>query len=93
MMSAGIAGLLSTLPIFRPQVDNTAGPLSQWLYRGLAEAGFSVELIETRHVRDAFKAMPVKTDRNDARGIALALQRCIERRAADREQSALPNNR
>jgi hypothetical protein len=25
-----------------------------------------VELLETRHVRDAFKAMPVKTDRNDA---------------------------
>jgi transposase len=29
-----------------------------------------VELLETRHVRDAFKAMPVKSDRNDARGIA-----------------------
>ena len=29
-----------------------------------------MELLETRHVRDAFKAMPVKTDRNDARGIA-----------------------
>ncbi len=32
-------------------------------------------MLETRHVRDAFKAMPVKTDRNDAhrndaRGIA-----------------------
>ena len=29
-----------------------------------------MELLETRHVRDAFKAMPVKTDRKDARGIA-----------------------
>ena len=29
-----------------------------------------MELLETRHVRDAFKAMPIKTDRNDARGIA-----------------------
>ena len=47
-----------------------AGPLSQWLYAGMREAGLSVELLETRHVRDAFKAMPVKTDRNDARGIA-----------------------
>ena len=47
-----------------------AGPLFQWRYAGLAEAGFAVELIETRHVRDAFKAMPVKTDRHDARGIA-----------------------
>jgi hypothetical protein len=26
--------------------------------------------LETRHVRDAFKPMPVKSDRNDARGIA-----------------------
>ena len=47
-----------------------AGPLSQWLYAALREAGLAVELLETRHVRDAFKAMPVKTDRNDARGIA-----------------------
>jgi transposase len=29
-----------------------------------------VELLETRHVRTAFKIMPVKTDRKDARGIA-----------------------
>lgn len=47
-----------------------AGPLSQWLYAALREAGLAVELLETRHVRDAFKAMPVKSDRNDARGIA-----------------------
>jgi transposase len=47
-----------------------AGPLSQWLYAGMREAGLAVELLETRHVRDAFKAMPVKSDRNDARGIA-----------------------
>jgi transposase len=47
-----------------------AGPLSQWLYAGMREAGLPVELLETRHVRDAFKAMPVKTDRNDARGTA-----------------------
>src|SRR5207302_4101399 len=47
-----------------------AGPLSQWLYAAMKGAGLAVELLETRHVRDAFKAMPVKTDRNDARGIA-----------------------
>ncbi len=45
-----------------------AGPLSQWLYAALRDAGLAVELLETRHVRDAFKAMPVKSDRNDARG-------------------------
>ena len=47
-----------------------AGPLSQWLYAAMRDAGLAVELLETRHVRDAFKAMPVKTDRKDARGIA-----------------------
>src|SRR6202795_1809841 len=47
-----------------------AGPLSQWLYAAMKEAGLAVELLETRHVHDAFKAMPVKSDRNDARGIA-----------------------
>jgi transposase len=47
-----------------------AGPLSQWLYAGMKQAGLAVELLETRHVRTAFKIMPVKTDRKDARGIA-----------------------
>lgn len=47
-----------------------AGPLSQWLYAAMTKASLAVELLETRHVHDAFKAMPVKTDRNDARGIA-----------------------
>ena len=51
-----------------------AGPLSQWLYKGLKDAGFAVELLETRHVRTAFKTMPVKTDRKDARGIAQLLR-------------------
>src|SRR6516225_5883223 len=59
-----------SLPFTLARIGLEAGPLSQWLYAGLKEAGFAVELLETRHVRDAFKAMPVKTDRNDARGIA-----------------------
>jgi transposase len=44
--------------------------LSQWLDAGLSQAGLKVELLETRHVRAAFKTMSVKTDRKDARGIA-----------------------
>ena len=52
------------------RVGLEAGPLSQWLYAAMREAGLAVELLETRHVRDAFRAMPVKTDRKDARGIA-----------------------
>jgi len=56
------------LPVARIGLE--AGPLSQWLYAAMRQAGLAVELLETRHVRDAFKAMPVKSDRNDARGIA-----------------------
>ena len=52
------------------RVGLEAGPLSQWLYAGMQQAGLKVELLETRHVRAAFKTMPVKTDRKDARGIA-----------------------
>lgn len=47
-----------------------AGPLSQWLCAAMKEAGLAVELLDTRHVSDAFKSMLVKTDRKDARGIA-----------------------
>ena len=47
-----------------------AGSLSQWLHDGLVKEGFSVSVMEARHVRAAFAAMRVKTDRHDARGIA-----------------------
>ena len=47
-----------------------AGPLSQWIYAAMKAASLQVDLLETRHVRDAFRSMPVKTDRKDARGIA-----------------------
>jgi transposase len=47
-----------------------AGPLSQWLFSALAEAGEPVICVETRHMRAVLKAQINKTDRNDARGIA-----------------------
>lgn len=48
-----------------------AGPLSQWLFEGLAKAGFAVVCIETRHTKAFLKAQQLnKSDRNDARGIA-----------------------
>jgi transposase len=47
-----------------------AGPLSQWFYSALAEAGLPVICVETRHMRAALKAQINKTDRNDARGIS-----------------------
>jgi transposase len=67
---AALIAWLGSLGYGLRRIGLEAGPLSQWLYAGLAQAGLAVELLETRHVRDAFKAMPVKSDRNDARGIA-----------------------
>jgi len=52
------------------RVGLEAGPLSQWLYSVLAEAGLPVICVETRHMRAVPKAQINKTDRNDARGIA-----------------------
>lgn len=50
-----------------------AGPMSHWLHRGLAEAGHDAVLMETRQIKGALKAMPIKTDRRDAEGIARLL--------------------
>jgi transposase len=36
----------------------------------MKQAGLPAELLESRHVRTAFKIMPVKTDCKDARGTA-----------------------
>lgn len=47
-----------------------AGPLSQWLFDGLAKVDHPVICIETRHTKAFLKAQPNKSDRNDARGIA-----------------------
>jgi len=60
------------LPLTRIGLE--AGPLSQWLYAGLTEAGFETTLMETRHVKAALSAMTVKTDRRDARGMAQLLR-------------------
>jgi transposase len=61
---------LTELKLELTRIGLEAGPLSQWLYAAMRQAGLAVELLETRHVRNALKTMPVKTDRNDARGIA-----------------------
>jgi transposase len=50
-----------------------AGPLSQWLHRALTDAGLDAVLMETRQVKGVLKAIPIKTDRRDAEGIACLL--------------------
>ena len=67
------AALLAVLknPAYRfKRIGLEAGPLSQWLFSALAEAGLPVICVETRHMRAVLQAQINKTDRNDARGIA-----------------------
>lgn len=64
---------LRSLPGTVVGVGLEAGPLSQWLHRALVDAGFDAVLMETRQVKGALQAMPIKTDRRDAEGIARLL--------------------
>jgi transposase len=65
-----LARLLNDPAVPLARVGLEAGPLSQWLFSGMAEAGLPVICIETRHTKAFLKAQVNKSDRNDARGIA-----------------------
>jgi transposase len=65
-----LIGWFGTLGLGLGRIGLEAGPLSQWLYAAMKQAGLAMELLETRHVCTALATMPVKSDRNDARGIA-----------------------
>src|SRR6516165_2162766 len=52
------------------RVGLEACSLTAWLHQALIGAGIAAICIETRQAKAAMGAMPNKTDRNDARGIA-----------------------
>ncbi|RWP55861.1 transposase [Mesorhizobium sp.] len=52
------------------RVGLEAGATSEWIGGHLVDEGFPVVCLESRHVKAALGAMTVKTDRNDAQGIA-----------------------
>src|SRR5262245_4270867 len=62
-----LLAVLTTGAYHFKRIGLEAGPLSQWLFSALAEAGLPVICVETRHMR---AAQINKTGRNDARGIA-----------------------
>lgn len=67
---AAIGRFLSGVNVSLERVGLEAGSLTPWLWHELNEAGFAAICIETRHAKAAMQAQNVKTDRNDARGIA-----------------------
>ena len=56
------------------KVGQEAGGLSPWLHEGLSWHGLPALCLETRRMKAYAKASSVKTDRRDARLIALALR-------------------
>src|SRR4026208_558710 len=65
-----LLAVLAKLAYRFKRIGLEAGPLSQWLFSALVEAGLPVICVETRHMRAVLKAQINKTDRNDARGMA-----------------------
>lgn len=64
-----IAAFLRASGLRFNRIGMEAGNLSSWLCHALASR-WPVFCIETRHVKAALKAQNMKTDRNDARGLA-----------------------
>ena len=56
-----LIGWFRSLGLELTRVGLEAGPLSQWLYAAMKEAGLAVELLETRHVRGADRWPHVRT--------------------------------
>jgi transposase len=63
---AAIIAVLTEADVLFQRIGREAGPLSQWLFGALIEAGLPAICVETRHMKAALAAQVNKTDRNDA---------------------------
>ena len=71
------------------KVGLETGSLSPWLHRGLCAAGLPALCIDARRVAAYAQADPVKTDRKDARLIALAMRAGLYRVAHVKSEASL----
>jgi len=71
---AAIAAYLGPWSGSLARVGHEAGGLAPWLHAGLVRHGVPAVCIETRRMKAYAKASPVKTDRRDAKLIALAMR-------------------
>lgn len=65
-----LSDYLLSLDLTFDKIGLEAGTLTPWLYHEMLANGLSVICIETRHAKAALKAQSIKTDKNDARGLA-----------------------
>ncbi len=67
---ATITTYLHSLELNYTRVGLEAGPYSHWLFHALSKDGLPIVCLESRHAHAVMKAQLVKTDKNDARGLA-----------------------
>ena len=65
-----ISTYLHSLELNYTRVGLEAGPFSHWLFHALSKAELPIICLESRHAHAVMKAQLVKTDKNDARGLA-----------------------
>lgn len=70
------------------KLGHEAGGLAPWLHAGLVGAGLPAVCIETRRMKAYAKASPVKTDRRDAKLIALAMRAGLYRAVHVKSETA-----
>src|SRR5467141_1809345 len=61
-----LIGWFGSLGLELARIGLEAGPLSQWLYAAMKQAGLAVELLETRHVGDAGEVGPQRRPQDRA---------------------------
>ena len=71
-----LLAVLNTPAYHFKRIGLEAGPLSQWLFSALAEAGLPVICVETRHMPAVLKAQINKTDRFCLQAGARSRARC-----------------
>ena len=61
---------LSSINVTYELLGIEASNIAIWLFKALEGFGYPITMIETHHAKSALAAQNVKTDKNDARGIA-----------------------
>ena len=75
-----IAGLLTSVGGDYVRVGIEAGPLSQWLMSGLAEAGLPMVCVETRHMKALLTAQQINKSELPKFGLTRSRLRTLAKR-------------
>jgi transposase len=71
------------------RVGIETGPLALWHLHGLRKLGVPVVCLDARHAQKVLSCWPIKTDRNDARGLAELVRLGAYREVAVRSEASV----